>query len=315
MIATGLAAELEKRAMAQMVREPAETIIARPSLSVVMPAYNEAASLRPIVERLRSELPAAELIVVDDGSRDQTAMVVADLPVRVVRHPYNKGNGAAVRTGIRTATGEWILLLDADGQHQAEDVGRLLRFTDSYDLIVGARSSESQASPIRAAGNWLLNQLASYVVGHPVADLTSGFRLMRRSVVNEFLHLFPNRYSYPTTSTLCFFKAGYSVKFVPLTAERRRSGRSGIKLMRDGAKFLMIIFRIMTLFSPLKLFLPICLLVLTSGLASAMYETLLFGRLRIPNSAVLLLLASLLIFLMGLISEQITALRFERREP
>jgi glycosyltransferase involved in cell wall biosynthesis len=300
--------------MAQSVRERATTDLRPVGLSVVMPAYNEATAIRPVVERVLDELPDAEVIVVDDGSRDGTADQLVDLPVRVVRHPYNKGNGAAVKSGLRAARGEWVLLLDADGQHSAADVTELLRHAGDYDLVVGARAPSSQASLARRLGNGALNRIASYVVGRPIPDLTSGFRLLRRSVIMEFIHLLPNGYSYPTTSTLCFFKAGYSVKFVSLRAERRRGGKSGMKLARDGGKFLMIIFRILTLFSPLKLFLPICGMLLAAGLASAAY-TIIVERLRVPNSAVLLILSALIIFLMGLVSEQIAALRFERREP
>jgi glycosyltransferase involved in cell wall biosynthesis len=231
-----------------------------------------------------------------------------------VRHPYNKGNGAAVKSGIRAATGDWVLLLDADGQHSAEDVNELLRYRGDYDLVVGARSMDSQATRIRAVGNAALNWLASYVVGYEIPDLTSGFRLMRREAIREFLHLLPNGYSYPTTSTLCFFKAGYSVRFVPLHAQRRAGGKSNMKLAKDGPRFLMIIFRILTLFSPLKLFLPISIVLFAAGLLSALY-TIFFDRLHVPNTSVLLILSALIIFLMGLVSEQITALRFERREP
>ncbi len=299
--------------MAQLATERVQREASPVGLSVVMPAYNEAASIRAVVERVLVELPGAELIVVDDGSRDGTAGELLGLPVQVVRHPYNKGNGAAVKSGIRAARGEWVLMLDADGQHNAEDVGELLRGRDEYDLIVGARSADSQATWVRAAGNWALNRLASYVVGRDIPDLTSGFRLMRRAAILEFLHLLPNGYSYPTTSTLCFFKAGYSVRFVPLTARRRTGGQSNIKLAQDGPRFLLIIFRILTLFSPLRLFLPISVVLFVLGLLSAAY-TIIFERLHVPNTSVLLILAALIIFLMGLVSEQITALRFERRD-
>jgi glycosyltransferase involved in cell wall biosynthesis len=298
--------------MAQMVAERPVALSVSRGLSVVMPAFNEAGNIRPVVERVLGELPGAEVIVVDDGSSDGTADALADLPVRVVRHPYNKGNGAAVKSGLRAATGEWVLLLDADGQHAAEDVGRVLALTGDYDLVVGARDKATQASVGRLLGNGVLNWLAGYVVGRPVPDLTSGFRAMRRSAIMEFIHLLPNGYSYPTTSTLCFFKAGYSVAFVPLQARRRAAGRSNIRLARDGARFLTIILRILTLFSPLKLFVPLALALFTLGVLSASY-TFVFERFRIPNSAVVLVLASLFIFLMGLVSEQIAALRFERR--
>lgn len=299
--------------MAQLASERTLQEASPVGLSVVMPAFNEAASIRVVVERVLVELPGAELIVVDDGSRDGTADQLLDLPVRLVRHPYNKGNGAAVKSGIRAARGEWVLMLDADGQHSAEDIGQLLRYREEYDLVVGARSRESQATRLRAIGNWALNRLASYVVGREIPDLTSGFRLMRRAAIREFLHLLPNGYSYPTTSTLCFFKAGYSVRFVPLAARRRETGSSNIKLAKDGPRFLLIIFRILTLFSPLRLFLPISLVLLGLGLLSALY-TIVLERLHVPNTSVLLILSALIIFLMGLVSEQITALRFERRD-
>lgn len=298
--------------MAQTIAARPAVLTGPPSLSVVMPAFNEADAIRPVVERVLHELPHAEVIVVDDGSRDGTAAVLDGLPVRVVRHPYNKGNGAAVKSGLRAASGDWVLLLDADGQHSAEDVSRLLAHTGDYDLVVGARDAATQASVGRLLGNRVLNWLAGYVAGRPVPDLTSGFRAMRRAAIMEFIHLLPNGYSYPTTSTLCFFKAGYSVVFVPLRARPRRAGRSNIKLARDGARFLTIILRILTLFSPLKLFVPLALALFSLGVLSASY-TFIFERFRIPNSAVVLILASLFIFLMGLVSEQIAALRFERR--
>ena len=299
--------------MAQVVTDRILHDQAPARLSVVMPAFNEAGSIQAVVSRVMTELPEAEVIVVDDGSRDDTAGQLSGLPVRVVRHPYNKGNGAAVKSGIRAATGEWVLMLDADGQHSPDDIANLMSRRAEYDLIVGARVGDSQATRLRAFGNWCLNRLASYVVGREILDLTSGFRLVRRAAMLEFLHLLPNGYSYPTTSTLCFFKAGYSVAFVPLRAARRKAGRSNIKLARDGTRFLLIIFRIMTLFSPLRLFLPISVVLLLLGLISAAY-TIVFDRLHVPNTSVLLILSSLIIFLMGLVSEQITALRFERRE-
>jgi glycosyltransferase involved in cell wall biosynthesis len=297
--------------MAQTTIERAVLQTGPTSLSVVIPAYNEARSIRGIVERVLDELPQAEVVVVDDGSADDTGGQLSGLPVQVVRHPYNKGNGAAVKSGLRAAQGEWVLLLDADGQHNTSDIHHILALTDDYDLIVGARDTATQASVGRLLGNQTLNWLAGYVVGRPVPDLTSGFRAMRREVAHEFIHLLPNGYSYTTTSTLCFFKAGYSVAFVPLRARKRVAGKSRIRLATDGARFITIVLRILTLFSPLKLFVPLSVALLALGLLSMGY-TFIFERFRIPNSTVVLTLASVFIFLMGLVSEQIAALRFER---
>ncbi len=283
-----------------------------PELSIVIPAYNEAEGIGPVLRRLAAAHPEAEILVVDDGSTDGTAQVVESLGlpnVRVIRHPYNKGNGAAVKTGIRHARGRWVAMMDADGQHAPEDLDRLLEKAGPYDLVVGARTRQSETSWVRDLGNWVFNTLASVLTGVEIPDLTSGFRVMDREKILEFLHLLPNGYSYPTTSTLAFLKAGYNVAFVPIVA-RRRVGRSKVKILRDGIKFLVIILRIITLFSPLRIFLPVSLLLFLLSALSAGY-TILTERLHIPNSAVLFFLGGILIFLIGLVSEQIAALRLE----
>jgi glycosyltransferase involved in cell wall biosynthesis len=281
------------------------------SVSVIIPAYNEADAIAGLVTALRTAAQWHEVIVIDDGSGDGTAQAAAGAGATVVRHPYNKGNGAAVKTGIRTATGEYILIVDGDGQHKAGDAERLVAQLGEYDLVIGARSRETQATHARRIGNSALNGLASYLTDREIPDLTSGFRAARREHLREFLHLLPNGFSTPTTTTLAFLKAGYNVVFEPIEA-RQRSGQSKIHLARDGAKFLMIILRIVTLFSPLKVFLPVSLVPLAIGLAYAVWT--IYYEMHITNTSVLLITLSVIVFLVGLVSEQIAALRFEGRQ-
>ena len=293
--------------------ESRPTVVRTPyRLSVILPAYNEAASIAHVLAKIGAQLPDAELIVVDDASRDETAALAAGAGAIVVRQPYNKGNGAAVKAGIRAASGEVVLLLDADGQHDPADLPRILEPIGTYDLVVAARTRASNASWSRGIGNAMLNRLATYLTGMQVDDLTSGFRAMKRDHIREFIHLLPNRYSYPTTSTMAFIKSGYSVKFVPIAARQREGGASGQKLLRNGVVFVTIILRMVTLFSPLKIFSPISALLFLVGAGYGLYT--IATEVHITNTTVLLVVTALLIFLQGLISEQIAAYRFERRE-
>src|SRR5690606_3546071 len=214
------------------------------TVSVVIPAMNEAAAIGDVVRGLRSVADWHEIIVVDDGSTDGTAAVAGEAGARVIRHPYNKGNGAAVKTGIRAATGEHLLIIDADGQHQPADAVRLVEKLGEYDLVVGARSSETQANTIRRLGNEVLNRLASYLTEHPIPDLTSGFRAARLDCLREFLPLLPNGFSTPTTTTLCFLRAGYNVAFEPIKAKQRVGTPSKIRLSTDGPQLLLIMLRV-----------------------------------------------------------------------
>ncbi len=281
-------------------------------LSVIMPAYNEGASIAGVLAKVGAQLPDAELIVVDDGSADNTADLAEGAGATVIRQPYNKGNGAAVKAGIRAARGDVVLLLDADGQHDPADLPHILEPIGAYDLVVAARTRASNATWTRGWGNAALNSFASYLTGMEVLDLTSGFRAMKRDRIMEFVHLLPNRYSYPTTSTMAFIKAGYSVKFVPIAAQQRIGGASGQRLLRNGIVFVTIILRMMTLFSPLKVFSPISAFLFVVGAAYGLYTIV--RQVHITNTTVLLIVTALLIFLQGLISEQIAAYRFERRE-
>jgi len=281
------------------------------AVSVVVPAFNEEPAIGGLVRALREGAPWHEIIVVDDGSSDATEARAREAGAIVVRHPYNKGNGAAVKTGIRRATGEYVLIVDGDGQHQAADAARLVARLGEYDLVIGARSTGTQATQMRLLGNAALNWLAGYLSGRTIPDLTSGFRGARRSQLREFLHLLPNGFSTPTTTTLAFIKAGYNVCFEPIEAAQR-VGHSKIRLARDGVKFLLIVMKIVTLYSPFRVFLPISLasFLLGAGYAAWTIAT----QSHVTNSSVLLIMLAVIVFLVGLVSEQIAALRFEGRE-
>jgi len=286
--------------------------VADPSaVSIVIPAYNEADAISSVVGVLKAAGTWHEIIVVDDGSKDSTTATASAAGATVVTHPYNKGNGAAVKSGVRRATGEFILIVDGDGQHRPEDARRLVSRLGEYDLVVGARSASTQATQARRIGNNALNWLASYLTGRQIPDLTSGFRGARTEHLREFIHLLPNGFSTPTTTTLAFIKAGYNVTFEPVEA-RSRVGVSKIRLARDGTKFLMIILKIITLFSPLRIFLPLSLASFALGFGYAVWT--IATQSHVTNSSVLLIVLAVIVFLVGLVSEQISALRFEGRQ-
>jgi glycosyltransferase involved in cell wall biosynthesis len=280
------------------------------TVSVVIPACNEGAVIASVVTELAEAAPWREIIVVDDGSTDGTGEAARGAGARVVRHPYNKGNGAAVKSGIRAATGDYILIIDGDGQHKPSDALALVGQLGEYDLVVGARSSATQAGARRRWGNAALNRVASFLTEREIPDLTSGFRCARRDCLVEFLHLLPNGFSTPTTTTMAFLRAGYNVAFQPIEA-RPRVGVSKIRLARDGPKFLLIMLRVMTIFSPLRVFLPVAGLSFAVGCGYGIW-TILTQR-HITNSSVLLIMLSVVVLLIGLVSEQVSALRFDGR--
>ena len=277
-------------------------------VTVVIPAFDEAEAVGTVVAALRSVATWREIMVVDDGSADETAAVAAAAGARVIKHPYNKGNGAAVKTGIREASATYVLIIDGDGQHSAADAVRIVSFLGDYDLVVGARAGSGQASAARHAGNHVLNWLASYLTGRAIPDLTSGLRAARTTGMREFLHLLPNGYSTPTTTTLSFVKAGYSVRFEPIDVAPRL-GRSKIKFVSDGAKFFLILLKVVTVFSPLRIFLPVAAASFVLGSAYAAWTAV--TQHHITNSSVLLILLAVVIFLVGLVSEQISTMRSE----
>jgi glycosyltransferase involved in cell wall biosynthesis len=277
-------------------------------VSVVIPAFNEEDAIGAVVAAMKARRPWREVLVVDDGSTDQTAARAEAAGARVIRHPYNKGNGAAVKTGIREAQGEVILLMDADGQHDPEDADRLVERVGVYDLVIGARAAKDQAW-LRALGNAVFRALASWLTGRDIPDLTSGFRAARRERLLEIIHLLPNGFSYPTTSCLALLKAGYNVAFEPIRA-RPRVGKSKIRAVRDGVKFLLIILKVVTLYRPLKVFFPVSLASLLVGVGYGAWNVSRYGK--IPMGAALAVQLAVVVFLFGLISEQIASSQ-ERR--
>lgn len=282
-------------------------------VSVVIPARNEAAALVSLLPELVRCLPEADIIIVDDGSTDSTPDIASQYPIRLIRHPYPKGNGAAIKTGARAATGRVIVFMDGDGQHQASDIPPLLeKIQEGYDMAVGARVRGSHAGKHRAVANDLFSRFASWMVMQQIDDLTSGFRAVNADKFRKFLYLLPNGFSYPTTITMSFFRAGYSVAYLPIRTLERK-GKSHIRPLRDGVRFLLIIIRIGTLYSPQKLFLPVSGGFFLTGLAYYAYTYMVSGR--FTNMTALLFISSILTFLIGIVSEQISALHYRDLDP
>ena len=280
-------------------------------VTIVLPAYNEEPNIGATIRAIRKRYPEFEILVVDDGSQDNTAREAVSAGAHVMKHSYNIGNGAAVKTGLRYASGEWVLLMDADGQHDPADIGKLLEHADTYDMVVGARSKASKTSLHRDLANIIYNWLASYVTKFKIEDLTSGFRLVRNDTARKFIYLLPNTFSYPSTITLAYLRSGRSIRYVPITAKARK-GKSKIKLFQDGIRFFLIIARIATLFSPFRIFLPVSFLFFVTGLGYYIYTFI--TQHRFTNMSALLLSSAIIIFMMGLVSEQISQMRYDRVE-
>lgn len=277
-------------------------------ISVVIPAHNESKSIGEVIQSIREHVPGCEILVVDDASTDDTSEKAKEAGARVFSHPYNMGNGAAVKTGIRNATGEKIVLIDGDGQHDPSDIPKLLEASSDYDMVVGARDPRTHANVFRRFANFVYNQLASYVTKINVKDLTSGFRVMDREIVMRHLSLLPNSFSYPTTITLSYLRSGRSICYMPITALKRK-GKSKIRVIYDGIRFLLIIIKISTLFSPLLIFLPVSFSFVFLGLMNYFYTYI--TQHRFTNMSALLFISAVILFMMGLISEQITQLRYD----
>ena len=279
-------------------------------VSIIIPVFNEAETLASLIEKIRAlRLPRTEIIIVDDGSTDGSADIALNAGASVIRHPYNIGNGAAVKSGIRGARGKFILLMDGDGQHKPEDIPKLLAEASNYHMVVGARGKGSKLRFHRYAANLVYNLLATYVTRFKVQDLTSGFRVLARRDAQRFIDLLPNTFSYPTTLTLAFLRSGYSVKYIPIQS-LYRAGQSKISLVTDGVRFLLIITKIATLFSPFRVFLPVSLFFFLAGLGNYLYTY--FTQGRFTNMSVFMLTAAVIVFMLGLVSEQIALLRMER---
>ena len=280
-------------------------------LSIILPAKNEAEGLQRTLPALRSAYPDAQIIVVNDGSTDATAQIARDAGAEVISNPYSMGNGAAIKRGARAASGDILVFMDADGQHNAAHIAALLaKLDEGYDMVVGARDASGQANFHRGLANAFYNTLASHMTGHRIDDLTSGFRAVRAERFGEFLHLLPNGFSYPTTSTMAFFRSAYPVAYVPIPVAKRVGNGSHIRPLKDGLRFLLIIFKIATLYAPMKLFAPVAALFFATGLGY--YGYTFATQHRLTNMSTLLFSAAVIIFLIGLISEQITNLTYKR---
>lgn len=279
-------------------------------ISIIIPAKNESASIAQLLVKLKQQYEEAEILVVNDGSTDNTADLAKKAGAIVISHPYSLGNGAAIKTGARKASGDILVFMDADGQHSPDDIAALLsKIDEGYDMVVGARSFASQANLLRCCANRFYNRLASFMTGYRIKDLTSGFRAVRAEKFRKFLYLLPNGFSYPTTSTMAFFRSGFLLAYIPIEASSRQ-GESHIKIFKDGVRFFVIILRIGVLFSPMRLFLPVSFSVFTTGLFYYTYTYFSYGRLT--NMSVLLFVSALIIFLIGILSEQISSLHYQQ---
>jgi len=288
-----------------------------PEISIIIPAYREEKSIAIVVEKVRQVMDGLdrhyEIIVVDDGSDDETTKKAKDAGARVVSHPYNIGNGAAIKTGIRKAHGKTLVMLDGDGQHAPEDIPRLLEKMDAYDMAVGARTGDSETSLHRTMANSIYNWFATYMCKCRIEDLTSGFRAVKAEIARQFVSLLPNTFSYPTTLTMAVVRSGYSLAYVPIKTTRR-VGKSKIKLLRDGSRFFLIIIKIATLFSPMRVFLPVSTTMFLIGISYGLFKIFVLGGRYGPTSAMLMTVA-VVVFMVGLVSEQVAQLRFDRAEP
>jgi glycosyltransferase involved in cell wall biosynthesis len=281
-------------------------------VSIILPAKNEAVNLQKLLPELRQTLPDAEIIVINDGSTDDTINICEANGVKVLTHQYSKGNGASIKTGAREASNEILVFMDGDGQHKPADVLKLLEhFSEGYDMVVGARSTATQASVSRLVANSVYNKLSSWISGQKIDDLTSGFRAVNGKKFKQFIYLLPNGFSYPTTITMAFFRAGYSVSYMDIEAGKRE-GKSHISLVKDGVRFFLIIFKIGTLYSPLKIFLPISFAFFFTGLSYYLYTFMQYHT--FTNMTAVLFIASIFVFLIGLVSEQVTTLIYKDSE-
>ncbi len=279
------------------------------SVSIIIPAKNEARSLISLIPAIKLQANFTEIIIVDDGSTDDTIAICTAQEVSVISHPYSMGNGAAIKTGARAASGEILLFMDADGQHKPEDIPRLLaKLNNGYDMVVGARDRSSQAGLHRSFANGFYNRLSSWMVGQKIDDLTSGFRAVRAKKFRKFLYLLPNTFSYPTTITMSFFRAGFPVAYIPIQSPKR-IGKSHVNLLKDGFRFLLIIIKVGTLYSPQKLFLPISLTFFLTGLGYYLYTFITMHR--FTNMSALMFISAILAFLIGIVSEQVSALHYK----
>lgn len=287
-------------------------MIKNTNINVIIPAKNEAKTLKHLTDEISSKYQGIKITVVNDGSSDETSKLKFNSNVTLISHPYSMGNGASIKTGARNSTSDYLIFMDADGQHNPDDIKCFIKnLNNGYDMVIGARDKFGQATFLRRFANYIYNKIATYMTGHKIKDLTSGFRAVKTKHFKRFLYLLPNGFSYPTTSTMAFFRNGYSIKYIPIKVNKR-NGESHINIFKDGIKFFTIILKIGALFSPMRLFLPISFSLFVIGINYYIYTYVSFGR--FTNMSALLLLTSILIFLMGIISEQISSLHYKNNQ-
>jgi glycosyltransferase involved in cell wall biosynthesis len=287
--------------------------VPEPELSIVIPALNESDAIQAVLEDIHSNFRGLhfEVIVVDDGSTDETGSKASLLGARVIRHAQTKGYGAALKTGIRQARGEYVLTMDADGQHRGSDALRLWQERADNDMVVGQRQGIIHSSLWRMPGKWLLGWLANYLTRQRIPDLNSGMRLFRRATILKYLHICPSGFSFSTTSTMALFNRGCSVAYIPIEVNKR-IGKSTVSI-GTGIDTLILILRIAVLFDPLRLFIPISVSI---GLVGAVWNIPYFlsGRGIISTGSTMTILTAVLVFGLGLLCDQISQLRLERYE-
>lgn len=286
----------------------------KPEISVLIPACNEAGIIADVVSGVCAAMDRLsrpyEVLVIDDGSEDETALQAQNAGARVVSHPYNIGNGAAVKTGIRQAKGDILVMMDGDGQHNPEYIAPMLEKIGRYDMVVGARTGDSKSHLHRDVANGLYNLFASYICKRRIQDLTSGFRAVKTEIARQFVSMLPNSFSYPTTITMGVIHEGYSLAYVPIRTNRR-VGKSKIRLIADGSRFFLIILKIATLLSPMRIFLPVGLAIFLTGIGYGMFRIFFLGSSYGQTSAMLITM-SVVVFMVGLVSEQVAQLRYDR---
>jgi glycosyltransferase involved in cell wall biosynthesis len=280
-----------------------------PVLSIVIPVYNEEKAIGEVLDKLITQRQEKnwEILVVDDGSNDQTARIILNYPVRLIRHHGNRGYGAALKSGIRHSTSDFIVIMDGDGQHNPQDIRRLLREVENSDLVAGARQKKSHSPLWRMPGKWFLSLLANYLMRQRIPDLNCGFRIYRREILMPYLPICPDGFSFSMTSLFAFLSDNYRVTYIPIETGNRK-GRSSVTLF-TGFETILLILRIITLFNPLRIFIPISAGCILFG--GSLFFIYYFFHDRGSVSALVLLLIGVQFFFFGLVSDQLARFRRE----
>jgi glycosyltransferase involved in cell wall biosynthesis len=281
------------------------------NISIIIPAFNEEEVIGSVVQSIHSAFPDSEIIVVNDGSTDNTAAELSKSGVIILNHDLNRGYGASLKTGARAARRDYVLFCDGDGQHSVEDVRRLMNECDGYDLVVGARKSDSHRPFLRRPGKFVMRKYSEFLAGTKIPDLNSGLRIFKRDTLMRYLHLMPDGFSFSTTSTFTMIKSNRKYKYIPITVQKR-IGKSSVRQLKHGPQALMLMLRLAVLFEPLKLFLWIAGILFILSLASLAIDMCSAGG--FSDTTVILSIATIIIFMSGLLCDQVSAMRREKHE-